>query len=156
VVNETSTSSSSRGNYDYKSYFAHSVTCTCDTLDLASIPTTRSSDWIVDSGTSHHVSGVAGEFSSYSRLVISESIQTVDGTAQPVVGKGTVKCTNTLTMSNVLHALFPMNLLSISAIISQLKFGEYLSSQGIQHQTTCPYTPEQNRRTNIYLRLLEV
>jgi hypothetical protein len=24
-------------------------------------------------------------------------------------------------------------------------FGEYLSSQGIQHQTTCPYTPEQNR-----------
>jgi hypothetical protein len=23
-------------------------------------------------------------------------------------------------------------------------FGEYLSSQGIQHQTTCPYTPEQN------------
>jgi hypothetical protein len=23
-------------------------------------------------------------------------------------------------------------------------FGEYLSSQEIQHQTTCPYTPEQN------------
>jgi hypothetical protein len=23
-------------------------------------------------------------------------------------------------------------------------FGEYLSSQGIQHQITCPYTPEQN------------
>jgi transposase InsO family protein len=24
-------------------------------------------------------------------------------------------------------------------------FGEFLSSKGIQHQTTCPYTPEQNR-----------
>jgi Integrase core domain len=24
-------------------------------------------------------------------------------------------------------------------------FGEYLSSHGIQHQTTCPYTSEQNK-----------
>jgi transposase InsO family protein len=37
---------------------------------------------------------------------------------------------------------------------SNRAFGEYLSSQGIQHQTTCPYTPEQNRvaeRKNIHL-----
>jgi hypothetical protein len=27
---------------------------------------------------------------------------------------------------------------------TNMAFGEYLSSQGIQHQTTCPYTPEQN------------
>ena len=33
-------------------------------------------------------------------------------------------------------------------------FGEYLSAQGIQHQTTCPYTPSQNgvaKRKNRHL-----
>jgi hypothetical protein len=122
VVDETSTSSSSRGNYAYKSDFAHSATSTCDTLALASIPTTRSSDWIVNFGASCHVTGAAGKFSSYSRLVVPESIHIADGMAQPVVGNGTVKCINTLTLSNVLHALyFFVNLLFISVIVSQLK-----------------------------------
>jgi hypothetical protein len=76
----------------------------------------------VDSGASRHVTGVAREFSSYTHLAVPESIQTADGTAQTVIGKGTVQCTNTLTLSNVLHApSFPVNLLSISVIISQLK-----------------------------------
>jgi hypothetical protein len=52
------------GNCAYKSNFAQSATGTCDTLVLASIPTTRSSDWIVDSGVSRHVTGAAGEHSS--------------------------------------------------------------------------------------------
>jgi hypothetical protein len=121
VADETSTSSSSKGNYAYKSDFAHSAIGTCDTLALASIPITRSSDWIVNSGVSRHVIGAAGEFSSYPRLAVSESIQTADGTAQPVVGKDIVKCINTLTLSNVLHTHFLVNLLSISVIISQLK-----------------------------------
>jgi hypothetical protein len=39
-----------------------------------------------------------------------------------MIGKGTVQCTDTLTLSNVLHSpSFPVNLLSISVIISQLK-----------------------------------
>jgi hypothetical protein len=101
VVDETFTSSSSRGNYAYKSYFAHLAIGTCDKLALASIPTTRSSDWIVDSGSSRHVTDAAKEFSSYSRLAVPESIQTADGMTQSVVGKGTIKCTNTLTLSNV-------------------------------------------------------
>jgi hypothetical protein len=122
VVDETSTSSSSKGNYAYKSDFAHSATGTYDTLALASIPTTRSSDWIVDSGASRHVTGVVGEFSSYSHLAVPKSIQTTNGTTQSVIGKGTVKCTNTLTLSNELHASsFPVNILSISVIVSQLK-----------------------------------
>jgi hypothetical protein len=50
-----------------------------------------------------------------------ESIQTADGTTQPVVGKGTVNY-GFVTLSNVLHApSFPVNLLSISVIILQLK-----------------------------------
>jgi hypothetical protein len=50
-----------------------------------------------------------------------ESIQTADGITQPVVGRGTVKY-GYITLSNVLHTpLFPINLLSISVIIFQLK-----------------------------------
>ena len=41
------------------------------------------------------MTGTAGDCSSYTHLVVPESIQTADGTAQPVVGKGTVKCTST-------------------------------------------------------------
>jgi hypothetical protein len=68
------------------------------------------------------VTSAAREFSFYSHLAVLESIQTDDGTAQPVVGKGIIKCTKILTLSNVLHApSFLVNLLSISVIISQLK-----------------------------------
>jgi hypothetical protein len=50
-----------------------------------------------------------------------ESIQTADGTAQLVVGKGTVNY-GSVILSNVLHASsFLVNLLSISVIILQLK-----------------------------------
>jgi hypothetical protein len=119
VLDDASTSASSRGNI---ASFAHSATNICDTLALTSISTTRSPDWIVDSDASRHVTGAAREFSSYTHLAVPESIQTVDGTAQPVISKGTVQCTNTLTLSNILHApSFSVNLLSISVIISQLK-----------------------------------
>jgi hypothetical protein len=116
ALDDASTSSSSRGNI---ACFAHSASGIGDTLALASISTTRAPDWIVDSGASRHVTGAAREFSSYTHLAVPKSIQTPDGTAQPVIGKGTVQCTNTLTLSNVLHApSFPVNLLSITAIIS--------------------------------------
>jgi GAG-pre-integrase domain len=119
VLDDASTSASSRGNI---ASFVHSATSIGDTLALASISTTRSQNWMVDSGASRHVTGAAREFSSYTHLAVPESIQTADGTAQPVIGKGTVQCTNTLALSNVLHApSFPVNLLSISVIISQLK-----------------------------------
>jgi Zinc knuckle len=119
VLDDASTSASTRGNI---TSFTHSAISTCDILALASISTSRSPDWIVDSGASRHVTGAAREFSSYTHLAVPKSIQTADGTAQPVIGKGIVQCTNTLTLSNVLHAhSFLVNLLSISVIISQLK-----------------------------------
>jgi hypothetical protein len=68
------------------------------------------------------VTGAAEEFFFYSHLTVPESIQTANGMAQPVVGKNTVKCTNILILSNVLHVYsFYVNLLSVSVIISQLK-----------------------------------
>ncbi|XP_078152938.1 uncharacterized protein LOC144548118 [Carex rostrata] len=82
VRDDASTSFSARGNFASR---ALSTTCSCDTLALASI-LTRSPDWIVDSSASRHVTGAAGEFSSYTRLAVPENIQTADGTTQPVVG----------------------------------------------------------------------
>jgi hypothetical protein len=103
-----STSSSFKGNVAYS---VATTQDTCDSLALASFPTPRSFEWIIDSGASGHVTGTVTEFSSYTRLAVPLSVKTVDGTDQPVVGKGTVNCTNTLTLSKVLHApSFPVNL----------------------------------------------
>jgi hypothetical protein len=96
AIDDASTSSSSRGNI---AFFVHSASGIGDTLALASISTTRAPDWIVDSGASRHVTGAAREFSSYTHLAVPKSIQTADGTAQPVIDKGTVQCTNTYCCS---------------------------------------------------------
>ncbi|XP_039145420.1 uncharacterized protein LOC120282650 [Dioscorea cayenensis subsp. rotundata] len=41
-----------------------------------------------DSGASRHVIGVSSEITSFTHLTPPESIQTADGTSQPMVGKG--------------------------------------------------------------------
>jgi hypothetical protein len=64
--------------------------------------------------------GTAREFSSYTRQAVLLSVKIADGTNQPLVGQGTIKCTDTLSLSKVLHVLFLINLLSINAIILQL------------------------------------
>jgi hypothetical protein len=88
---------------------------------LVSISIVRSPEWIVDSGASRHVTGNVREFSSYTHLKMPESIQTTDDTTQPVVGKGTINY-GSVILSDVLHVpSFSVNLLSISAIIHQLK-----------------------------------
>jgi hypothetical protein len=112
-----STSSSFKGNVAYS---VATTQGTCDSLVLASFPTAGSSEWIINFGESGHVTCTAREFSSYTRLAVSLSVKTADGMDQPVVSKGTVKYTNTLTLSKVLHAPFPINLLSINAIVLQL------------------------------------
>jgi hypothetical protein len=80
----------------------HSITST--THALASKSPTRSSKWIIDSCASRHVIEASSEFTSYTHLTPPESIQIADGTSQPMVGKGTVKCTNLVTLSNILYA----------------------------------------------------
>jgi hypothetical protein len=68
------------------------------------------------------VTCAVGEISSYTRLVVSENIQTADGTTRLVIGKGIVKCTDSVTRTKVLHApSFFVNPLSISAIIREHK-----------------------------------
>jgi hypothetical protein len=117
-VTRYASNSSPKGN---TVIYADSTKDTHDTHALVFIPTIRSGTWIVDSGASQHVTGVVGEFSSYTRLVVSKNIQMADGTTRPVVGKDIVKCSMTLT--KVLHApSFFVNLLSISVIIHEQKY----------------------------------
>lgn len=59
---DASSRPSSTGNHNCVAYTASG---THDTLALATIPFTRSSDWIIDSGASHHVTSTISEFSSY-------------------------------------------------------------------------------------------
>ena len=62
-------------------------------------------------------------FESYNRHPPTHTgnIQTADGTKQPVVGVGTIKCTSNISLSSVLHVpAFPVNLASVSALIDEI------------------------------------
>jgi hypothetical protein len=81
------------------------------------------SNWILDSGASAHVTGRWSEFASYAPNppMHKETIQTADGTYQPVKGVGTVKCTPSITLSSVLYApSFPVSLVSMSALVDDI------------------------------------
>ena len=60
--------------------------------------------------------GAPDEFISYTPYpsTYKETIQTADGTCQPIKGNGTVKCTPSITLSSVLHvSSFTVNLVSL-------------------------------------------
>ncbi|WVZ66155.1 hypothetical protein U9M48_015421 [Paspalum notatum var. saurae] len=79
-------------------------------------------DWVIDSGASKHVIGSLESFESYIPYTHLETIQTADGTSQPIKGVGSIGCTPHITLSSVLYVpSFPVNLLSISSIIDELK-----------------------------------
>jgi hypothetical protein len=80
-------------------------------------------NWILYSGASRHVTGMSSEFTSYTPYLYShkETIQTTDGTSQPIKGVGTVQCTPYITLSSVLYVpSFPINLVSLSALIDEM------------------------------------
>jgi hypothetical protein len=79
--------------------------------------------WILDSGTSRHVTGASREFASCTQYppTRKETIQTADGTPQPIKGVGTIQCTPSIKLFSVLHVpAFSVNLISISALVDQL------------------------------------
>ena len=68
-----------------------------------------------------HVAGNLGEFESYSPSMHQETIQTADGTTQPIEGTGVVQCTTNIKLSSVLHVpVFPVNLLCLNALVDQI------------------------------------
>jgi hypothetical protein len=79
-------------------------------------------EWVIDSGASKHVTCISSLFKAYNPHIHSETIQTVDGTSQPIHGVGSVDCTSSLCISSVLHVpSFPINLLSVSSLVDQFK-----------------------------------
>jgi hypothetical protein len=89
----------------------------------ATLNGTSCSNWILDSGASAHVTGRWSEFASYAPHppMQKETIQTADGTYQPIKGVGTVKCTPSITLSSVLYApSFPVSLVSMSSLVDDI------------------------------------
>jgi hypothetical protein len=79
-------------------------------------------EWVIDSGASKHVTGISSSFRTYIPHSYSETIQTADGTSQPIHGVGSIECTPSLHLSSVLHVpSFPVNLLSVSSLVDQFK-----------------------------------
>jgi len=84
---------------------------------------TSLANWILDSGASKHVTGTLSEFASYNPFapMQKETIQTADGTAQPIKGVGTVQCTPSITLLSVLYVLsFLVNLVSLSVLVDHM------------------------------------
>ena len=63
------------------------------------------SEWILDFGASKYVTGAQNEFLKYKQYPSThkETIQTADGTCQPIKGIGTVNCTPSINLTSVLH-----------------------------------------------------
>ena len=81
------------------------------------------SDWVLDSGASKHVTGNVREFEMYHQYppAYHETIQTADGTAQPVKGVGVVQCSPSIKLSSVLHVpAFPVSLISLSNLVDEI------------------------------------
>jgi len=79
-------------------------------------------EWVIDSGASKHVTGISSLFRTYTPHSYTETIQTANGTSQPIHGVGSIECTPSLHLSSVLHVpSFPVNLLSVSALVDRFK-----------------------------------
>jgi len=79
-------------------------------------------EWVIDSGAFKHVTGISSSFKTYTPHSYSETIQTANGTSQPIHGVGSVECTPSLYLSSVLHVpSFPVNLISVSSLVDQFK-----------------------------------
>jgi hypothetical protein len=74
--------------------FAHFVYTKRNTENVSLAACTLDSEWVLDSEASKHVTGNIREFELYTQYpsTYHETIQTADGTAQPVKGVGVIQC----------------------------------------------------------------
>jgi hypothetical protein len=106
-----------------------------DFAEKASLATNENdTEWVLDSGVSKHVAGKSCVFESYHKTPPTHkgTIQTADGTKQPIIGVGTVKCTSNISLKSVLHVpVFPVNLVSLSALIDGIDCNVTLNKFGV-------------------------
>ncbi|XP_034702900.1 uncharacterized protein LOC117927494 [Vitis riparia] len=89
---------------------------------LPSSSSNSSSLWIVDSGATHHVCFFAASFER-GDPIFNSAVFLPNGDRVPVLGTGSVRLCNDLTLQNVLFIpQFHCNLLSISALTQQHRY----------------------------------
>ena len=63
------------------------------------------------------MTGASDLFTSYTPCLGKDKVRVADGSMAPIVGRGSIRCTKTLSLCPVLHVpKFPVNLLSVSSI----------------------------------------
>ena len=76
--------------------------------------------WIIDSSAFDHMIDAYHLFSTYSPCAGNLKVKIADGTLSPVVGKGSIRISKSITLNPVLHVFnSSCNLLSISQLTKQ-------------------------------------
>jgi hypothetical protein len=84
--------------------------------------------WIIDSGTSKHMTLYTMMFKTYKPLSRRDKVQTADGSLCSIAGVGDVTCISEFQLSSILHVPnFTDNLLPISQLVDDLNCVVFLS-----------------------------
>ncbi|TYK26806.1 Beta-galactosidase [Cucumis melo var. makuwa] len=79
--------------------------------------------WILDSGTTDHLTGFSEHFVTYTPCAGNEKIRIADGSLAPIAGKEQIVLFDCFSLQNVLHVpKLSYNLLSISKITRELHY----------------------------------
>ncbi|WVZ80039.1 LOW QUALITY PROTEIN: hypothetical protein U9M48_027554 [Paspalum notatum var. saurae] len=101
------------------SFTAASFQATSQGIKNAQVYTPRS--WIIDSGATNHMTGASNFFTHYTPCSGKDKVRVADGSLALIIGRGSIKCTKTLSISPVLYVPnFPINRLSVSSITKSL------------------------------------
>jgi hypothetical protein len=77
--------------------------------------------WVIDSGASDHMTGMSPLFLSNNPCSGKDKVRIADSSLSPVLGKGSVSVTPSMTLTSVLHVPnLAANLLSIARITIEL------------------------------------
>ncbi|KAK4382103.1 Retrovirus-related Pol polyprotein from transposon RE2 [Sesamum angolense] len=119
--------------------------------------------WVIDSGATSHLTGNRSFFSTFSTSPKFPPVRLADGSYSPISGSGTVQPTAYLTSpmcslppsSLIIYYLFRyfitfvddysrMTWVYLLKDRSQKSVSDFCNSKGILHQTSYPYTSQQN------------
>ena len=104
----------------FTSTFAHSGT---SAYALNASLFAPSSSWVIDSGASHHVTGMSSLFFTYHVCSGSNKVRIADGSYSSIAGKGNIIATPFMYLSSIFHVPnFSLNLLSIKRITKSLYY----------------------------------
>ena len=90
------------------------------TFLIALSTTSHITPWIIDSGASDHMTDAHHLFSTFSPCAGNLKVKIAYGALSPVVGKGSIHISKSITLNHVLHVPnLSYNLLSISQLTKQ-------------------------------------